>query len=108
METKLLKIANTNNKLSCKGFIEIHFAPPHDTVRENDFNTIYSIPVGDKNILVKLVGFIRVPFYWIGCVYTLPATGLNSDEFKFEWLSKYPNTKSDTEMAVYCYQEYTA
>lgn len=105
MEPKPLKIANSNNKLACAGFIDINFAPPHEKVKEKDFETIYAVQVNDKTILVRMVDFIRLPFYWIGSAFTIPATGLNSDEFKYHWLQRYPDTKADTEMAVYCYKE---
>jgi len=97
-------MANSNNKLNCTGFIDINFAPPHEKVRENDFENIYMIDVDDKKIFAKMIGFVRVPFYYIGSAFTLPATGLDSDEFKYYWLKLHPGTRADTEMAVYCYQ----
>ncbi len=99
-----LKITNENNKLCCTGFIQIHFAPPEGTVLEKDFEQIYVIKKDDEDVFVKLVGFARVHFQFIGTVVTITACGLESDDWKKMWLEKYPETKPETEMAVYCYQ----
>ncbi len=36
---------------------------------------------------------------------TLPATGLEAHEWKYEWLQKFPQTKADTVMGVYYYKK---
>ncbi len=101
---KELKILNSNNKLLCDAFIEIHFAPPRETFTEKDFEKIYVIQKGEDSIFVQLVAFTRIAFTNVPSVLTMPATAMESHEWRAYWLSRYPNTKPDTEMAVYCYK----
>lgn len=111
---RALKIDNDNNKLNCSGgFIHIGFAPPKahfakdlqvvPSIREQDFDKLYSIKMGESDIIVKLHSFIRLKFYQISCLYTIPGYGVDSFDFKTEFKEKYPATTEETEMAVYCY-----
>ena len=102
--TKELKIANNNNKLFCDAFIEIHFAPPRETITAKDFEKIYVVQKGEESIFVQLTSFTRVEFRNLSSILTMPAMAMESHEWRAYWLNKYPNTKADTEMAVYCYK----
>ena len=103
METKKLKISNDNNKLACSGFLQIHFAPDHGSVKEEDFGRTYLVQHDGKSILVKMVDFARIRFDRIGSILTIPATGKDWKAWREDWLKKYPRTRPDTEMGVYCY-----
>ena len=105
MQTKKLSIPNENNKLLCDGFVHIQFAPPHETVREADFNEVYEIDVDETVARFQLVDFLRLPFNSIGSAFTVPATGMRSDEWRDKWIERYPKTERDTELAVYCYKK---
>lgn len=98
-----LKIANENNKLNCPGFIQIHFAPKAP-IRESELERIYEINTAEGNILVKVVDILRIRFHNIGNLFTIPATGMEYLEWQRDWQRKYPQTKKDTEMAIYCYK----
>lgn len=104
MEAKPLTLTNENNRLNCDGFIQIHFAPAHGSVRESDFDKIYSVNHDGAQLFLKLIDFKRTTFENIGSVYTIPSTGMTGDAWAKQWLKKYPKTKPDTEMAIYCYQ----
>jgi len=103
MQAQPLNLLNDNNKLACEGFNQIHFAPPHFAIKESDFEKIYCIKKDGEEIFVKLVDFLRIEFQHIGSVFTIPAAGMQSDEWAKEWVKKYPKTKPDTEMAIYSY-----
>lgn len=103
METRKLKIEDVNNKLQCMAFLVIQFAPPEGVVRSEDFQRLYAVEHEGKTLLVKLVDFARVPFNKIPTIVTLPATGFESKAWRELWRQRHPQTKDDTEMAVYCY-----
>ncbi|HYC27875.1 MAG TPA: hypothetical protein VEB42_03650 [Chitinophagaceae bacterium] len=104
METRLLNLEDLNNKLECFGFTVIHFSPPKGVITTADFNRLYVVKREDgKSILVKLVDFARIPFGKIGSILTIPATGFEAHVWRQHWLQKHPNTRDETEMAVYCY-----
>ena len=110
---KTLVVENENNKLNCNGFTVIHFAPPehyiddnfkhHHAILEEDYDRVYLIKNGDENIYVKLTGFLRLPFKYIGDVFTVPATGMGMQEWIAAWIKKYPKTDNETKMAIYTY-----
>lgn len=99
-----LTLANDNNRLNCFGFIQIHLAPPKESVKAEDFQRVFYVKDGDNELYVKLVDFARVKFSDIGSVLTIPASGFESHVWKQMWLQRYPQTTNDTELAVYCYQ----
>lgn len=99
---KELKIDNDNNKLQCNGFLQVHFAPPAP-ISEEKFNITYLINTDGASIFVKLDSFIRIRFWQISSIYTIPGYGIDSFDFKKQFKEKYPKTNDETEMAVYCY-----
>lgn len=103
MQPQPIKITNQNNKLDCYGFVQIHFAPPHGTIREHDFQKIYFVRHNQQDIFLQLVDFLRVPFKDVSTVFTVPATGMQADDWRRDWVEKYPQTDDTTEMAIYCY-----
>lgn len=97
------KIKNENNKLACSGFLQIHFAPERGTVREKDFDQLFVVTHEEKDVLVKCIDFVRIRFDNISNVLTIPACGMLHADWQKAWLEKFPQTKPETEMAVYSY-----
>jgi len=103
MNPKKLFLQNDNNKLACNCFLQIHFAPPR-RVAESEMSQVYSIEYNGENLLLEMAGMIRLPFSSIGSVFTLPATGKESQQWSKEWKDQYPSTTDATSMAVYMYR----
>jgi hypothetical protein len=104
METKELKLENLNNCLACDAFIIIHFAPK-DPVPEKALERMYRVNNEGTIFEVKIVDMLRIEFAGISSLMTLPATGLESQEWKMQWLKKYPDTHARSLMAVYFYKK---
>lgn len=109
-----LKIENENNKLDQLEFIQLHFAPPRagfnkqgefvKGVIEADFNRIYVIKHNGANLFIKLTDFTRIKFADISNSYTMMCSGMTSYNWKVDFMTRYPATTNDTEMAIYHYE----
>lgn len=100
-----LKMLNVNNRLNCDGFIQLGMAPPHETIREKDFEKIYHIRFDGKEIFVVLVDFLRLKFDQVSDIFTIPAEGINAAEWKNKFLKSHPSASKETEIAVYCWKK---
>ncbi len=111
---KKLVIKNENNKLQQKEFIQIHFAPPRaafnnqglyrGTFIESDFNQVFVITDNDQQIFVKLIDFTRIKFSEILNSYTQKCSGRDAYSWKFDFMTRFPKTTNETEMAIYYYE----
>ncbi len=111
---KKLVIENENNKLQQKKFTQIHFAPPRagfnkqgiyrGTFIEADFDQVFVITDAGQQIFVKLIDFTRIRFADILNSYTQDCSGRDAYSWKFDFMTKYPKTTNDTEMAIYYYE----
>lgn len=109
-----LAIANENNKLQQDEFIQIHFAPPRacfnkagvyrGTFIEEDFNQVFVITDKDEQIFVKLKDFTRIKFCEITNYYSQLCSGCNAYTWKVDFMTRYPKTTNETEMAIYEYE----
>ena len=113
INAKPLKIENENNKLLQDEFTQIHFAPPRacfkkdgtyrGTFIESDFNQVFVITCNEQQIFVKLKDFTRILFKDICNRYTQACSGRDAYHWKFDFMTKYPTTTNETEMAIYTY-----
>lgn len=99
-----LKLKNFNNSLACNAFIYIHFAPAKE-ITDADMDKVYLVKNEGEEFFVKLVDFLRFYFHAAASIITLPATGLEAQDWKKEWLHQHPNTKVDTVMCAYYYKK---
>lgn len=104
MQTTKLAIENENNKLHCHAFVQIGPAP--GIFKEESFDKIYSIRVGEEDQFYKLVDFIRIDFKDIGSVFTIPASGLESLAWRFQYKKANPDVQPDTKMALYFFMKH--
>jgi hypothetical protein len=98
-----LRLANTNNKLHCKGFVVINF-PPATKFSTKDSLTVFQLDLDRYIYYVNIVNIIEVAFKDIGEWYTIPATGLKEGEWRRMWQNSHPNTTEETILAIYYYQ----
>lgn len=103
MNPKRLVLQNDNNKLACSCFLQIHFAPPR-RISESELSQVYEVDYNGDILLVEMAGMVRMPFSSISSVFTLPATGKESEQWRKEWNKQYPSTTDATSMAVYMYR----
>ncbi len=103
-ETKELPLKNLNNCLACDAFVYITFAPAK-TLSEIDLEKIYYTKNGNEEFYSQIVDIIRFDFERMPSIATLPATGMESHEWRQWWLQQYPDTKPDTKLAVYYYKK---
>lgn len=103
MQQKRLFLQNDNNKLACNCFLQIHFAPPR-RIAESELSQVYVTDHDGKDIILEMADMIRLPFSQLGNVFTLPATGKESDAWQADWKKQYPLTEDNTAMAVYMYR----
>lgn len=111
---KPLKIENENNRLDQQEFSVIHFAPARahfdshgelvPGVRQKDFDRVYVVQHQGKDLYVKLKDFLRIPFKKISNGYTQQSCGQDAYFWKFDFMTKYPKTTNETEMAIYYYE----
>ena len=108
-----LAVENSNNILGCDGFVQVHFAPPVAglnkegifiaPITEESFNKIYVIKRGEESVFVRLDSFVRLKFWQISSIYTIPGYGIESHLWKQKFKERYAEVSDDTDMAVYCY-----
>ena len=98
-----ISLANYNNKLWCNAFVVINLPPP-EPLKPDDHTKIFSILVNGKNVLVRIVSVITVPFLKVGEWYTLPANGLTEGEWRRYWMGIHPNTTDETLIGIYYYK----
>jgi hypothetical protein len=99
-----LKLKNYNGCFGCDAFVYIHFAPGR-LLTDEDLQKIYYTSIGDGEMYLQIVDVLRFYFKDTPSIATLPATGMESHEWKPWWLSQHPETKPDTEMCVYYYKK---
>lgn len=104
MEATKLAIANENNKLHCNAFVQI--GPEPGMFTEKSFDKLYCIRVDDEDRFYKLVDFIRMRLIDIGSVITIPATGLESHAWRYQYKHDHPEATDETKMAVYFFQRH--
>ncbi len=104
-EAKEMKIPNLNNCLACDAFIQINIAPA-SLIPESSMNKLYYVNHEGQDIYMRLIDILRIDFAEISSLMTLPATGMESHEWRDDWLAKYPDTKADTKMCIYYYKKH--
>lgn len=103
-QTKELPLKNLNNCLACDAFVYITFAPSK-SLSETDLEKIYYTKNGEHEFYSQIVDILRFDFSRMPSIATLPATGMESHEWRRWWLEQYPETKEDTLLSVYYYKK---
>jgi hypothetical protein len=104
MKATQLDIPNENNKLHCNAFVQI--GPEPGTFTDKSFQKLYCIRVNDEDRFYKLLDFIRIPFADIGSAFTIPATGMTSFAWKWQYKRDHPGTTNETKMAIYFFKRH--
>ena len=99
-----LKLKNYNNCHACDAFVYLHFAPTSQ-VTDKDFEKVYLVKQDGEDFFVKLVDFFRFNFFKAPSICTLPATGMESEEWRAWWLTQHPQTQDDSVMCAYFYKK---
>lgn len=102
---KPLAIANDNNKLSCKVFSYINFAPPEELSQE-DKDRLFVIDNNGEQIFAKCLEVYRLKFWQIQSYDTLIASAVESRLWKEEFKKRNPSVNDETEMAIYTFIRY--
>ena len=99
-----LKLKNYNNCHACDAFVYLHFAPSQP-VTDKDFEKTYLVKHEGEDFFVMLVDFLRFKFEMAPSICTIPATGMEGEEWRTWWLTQHPQTKADSDMCAYFYKK---
>ena len=117
LNARPLQLENINNKFSCRFINQIHFAPRRahwnkqgiyrGDLIEKDFEQIFLINNNGEKVFVQLREVWEISFKALKSIYTLSVDGVDAYTFKYNFMTKYPATTNETQMAIYLYERIT-
>lgn len=100
-----LAISNENNKLNCKVFSYINFAPK-EKITEEQKDRLFVIDNEGEQIFAKCLQVHLLKFWEIDSYDTLLASALEARLWKMEFKKRNPSVTDETEMAIYTFVKY--